>query len=101
MSVNFAKPKALIAAQVPPVAVPLPKPKKKGGGSTKPKAPPFDLDTPARVRNYHFQFLLGNLSASAFHDRRRKGLVPPPDGNDGRPFWLTETVRAFLTKGGA
>lgn len=98
MPVNFANGKPFAAASQVPVAVPLPKPKKRGGGSTKPKAPPFDLNTPARIRNAHFQHLLGDMSASAFHGRRRAGLVPPPDGNDGRPYWMTQTVRAFLSK---
>ena len=82
------------------VEAPQPKPKRRIT-CTRPKAPPFDLNTPAaRLRNAHFQWYLGELGPSAFHARRRKGEIPPPDGHDPRPYWLTETVRDFLTKGG-
>ncbi|WP_086381851.1 hypothetical protein [Caballeronia sordidicola] len=74
-----------------------PEPKKKAQGrNTKPKAPDLDLNQPGRIRNAHFQHLLGGLSASAFHMRIRKKLVPKPEGRDPRPYWTTETVRKFL-----
>ncbi|KPD18025.1 hypothetical protein ADM96_15715 [Burkholderia sp. ST111] len=101
MPVTLSSGKPFVASSQVPVAVEIPKPKKRGGGSTKPKKPLFDLDQPSRLRNAEFQWHLGGMSASAFHSRRRAGLIPPPDGNDGRPFWFSETVRAYLTKGGA
>lgn len=82
---------------VKPATITTP-PRRKGGGSTKPKAPLFSLDGPGRVRNAHFQALLGDLGASAFHARIRDGRVPKPDGYDPRPYWHTTTVRTFLLK---
>lgn len=98
MPVTLSNGKPFVASSEVPAAVEVPpRPRKRGGGSTAPKAPPFDLNTPAaRMRNAHFQFYLGGMSASAFHERRRKGEIPPPDGHDPRPYWRTETVRAFL-----
>jgi hypothetical protein len=64
--------------------------------NTKPQAPIISLEEPGYIRNANFQALLGNLSKAAFYQRRKKGVVPPPDGHDPRPFWRTETVRAFL-----
>lgn len=75
---------------------PTPVPKKKKSGHTKPQKPPLSLDEPGRLRQAHFQYLLGGLSQSAFHARRRLKLVPPPDGLDPRPYWRTETVKLFL-----
>lgn len=100
MSVSWPNGKPSVVSSQVPVPVAVPQPRKKGGGSTKPKKPLFDLDQPSRLRNAEFQWHLGGMSASAFHSRRRAGLIPPPDGHDGRPWWFSETVRAFLTKGG-
>lgn len=75
-----------------------PQDKRRGGGSTKPKALDLDLNQPGRVRNAHFQHLLGGMSASAFHTQRRKRLIPPPDGRDPRPYWNTSTIKTFLEK---
>lgn len=82
-----------------PLAIKLLSIKKRGGGSTKPKAPVVDMNGIGWIRNAEFQFLLGGMSASAFHARRRTGKVPPPDGHDPRPYWNTSTVRAFLKRG--
>ncbi|AMM14937.1 hypothetical protein AX768_13360 [Burkholderia sp. PAMC 28687] len=82
-------------APTPAVIVPA-KPKRKSW-NVQPKAPLISLDQPGYIRNANFQALLGNLSSPAFFQRRKKGLIPPPDGFDPRPFWRTETVKAFLT----
>ena len=95
MPVMRANGKPFVAAAVPTPVVES-KPKKRGGGSTKPKAPPFDINGLGRLRNAHFQHFLGGMSSSAFHERRRKGEIPPPDGYDPRPWWSTETIRNFL-----
>jgi len=65
--------------------------------NTQPKAPLITLDEPGLIRNAHFQALLGGLSQAAFYQRRKKGMVPPPDGYDPRPYWRTSTVKAYLT----
>jgi hypothetical protein len=74
----------------------LVEPQKKRSGHTKPKAPEISLNEPGRLRIAHFQALLGGLSHSSFYQRLKLGRVPKPDGNDGRPYWKTETVRLFL-----
>lgn len=74
-------------------------PKKRRSGHTKPQAPLIPLDQPGRLRVAHLQALLGDLSHSAFYQRRKMKQVPPPDGYDGRrPYWNTATVRAFLQR---
>jgi hypothetical protein len=40
---------------------------------------------------------LFGLSHSTFYERRNDGVLPPPDGYDGRrPYWRRDTVRAYL-----
>jgi hypothetical protein len=84
---------------VKPVAVvPPPKAKRKRVyRGTQPKVPVISLDEPGLIRNANFQALLGGLSQAAFYQRRKKGLIPPPDGFDPRPYWRTATVKAYLT----
>lgn len=72
--------------------------RKRPNGHTMPKRPAVSLDQPGRVRVAHFQWYLGEISASAFYQRLKKGRVPPPCGNDGRPYWRTEVVKEFLEK---
>ena len=64
--------------------------------NTQPRAPTISLDEPGLLRACHFQALLGDMSQGAFYQRRKKGLIPPPDGFDPRPFWRTSTVKAYL-----
>jgi hypothetical protein len=56
----------------------------------------ISLDQPGRVRKPQFRHLLGGISESSFWKKSQKGLLPKPDGNDGRPRWSTETVRKYL-----
>ena len=71
-------------------------PKKKQKGHTLPRVPELSLNEPGRLRVAHMQALLGGISHTAFYSRRDAGRVPPYDGNDGRPYWKTSTVKAFL-----
>lgn len=74
-------------------------PKKKRArpnGNTHARPLPFKLSDPdGCVRVGHWLTLL-DITAPPFYRRLRDGKVPPPDGNDGRPFWRTSTVRKFL-----
>ncbi len=64
---------------------------------TEPQKPPFSLDEQGyKVRNAHFQWILGGMSHSAFNSRKRRKDFPKPDGKDPRPFWWSQTVTAFL-----
>jgi len=77
---------------------PKPAPKKKKCGHTEPQTPSFTLDSPGqKVRIAHFQCFMGRISHSAFMERRRRKYIPEPDGYDkNRPFWWSETVKAFI-----
>lgn len=56
----------------------------------------ISLDEQGRLRCQHMVVLFAN-SRSAFYARLRKGLVPRPDGYEGRhPYWKTATVRKAL-----
>lgn len=72
--------------------------------STHTKARPYrgSLSEPGRFRISNWMYIL-NMSHSAFYERLKrpykyKHPVPSPDGKDPRPYWNTETVRAFLEK---
>ncbi len=72
-------------------------PKKRG--HTVPVYPTnIPLDKPGRLRTCHIQALLGNISDSAVKRRINKGHFPVADGNDGKPYWNTATVRLHLGK---
>src|SRR5437763_1122262 len=72
-------------------------PKKKKSGHTDPQCPIFSLDEPGhKVRIANFQWFMGCMSHSAFHARQKRSRIPKPDGRDARPFWWSETVKAFL-----
>jgi hypothetical protein len=69
----------------------------KKSGHTEPQSPMFSLnDRGHKVRIANFQWFMGQMSHSAFEARRKKGLIPPPDGHDKRPFWWSETVAHYL-----
>lgn len=61
---------------------------------------PVPLDQPARLRVGHLMFLY-LCSHTTIYNKLRDGLIPPPDGHDPRPYWLTSTIRPeFAEKGG-
>ena len=83
-------------ASIPQEPIP---PKKRRSGHTEPKWPDFPLDEPGhKVRVAHFQWFMDQMSHSAFMERRRRGRVPAPDGNDGHPFWWSQNVKHFLQR---
>lgn len=75
---------------------------KKRSGNTRPRPPVIALDQPGRLRISHLLSLL-SISAPTFYRHLNKGRIPPATGNDGRPYWKTETIKAFLDEksGGA
>jgi len=96
MSVVFkSKSPAVVTPDAVPVLSPKPKAKRRVT-NVQPQAPTISLDEPGYIRACHFQALLGNLSSGAFYQRQKKGLIPPPDGRDPRPYWRTATVKAYL-----
>ena len=63
---------------------------------TQPKSLEYvDLDIPARLRVGHMMSLFG-VSHSTLYKRKKAGALPQPDGDDGRPYWLTTSVRPLL-----
>src|SRR4051812_38856669 len=64
-------------------------------GHSKHLAVTIDLNQPGRLRVGHWLTLLA-VSHSKFYELRRRGEIPPADGNDGRPFWNTSTARSVL-----
>ncbi|PZR49623.1 hypothetical protein [Paraburkholderia fungorum] len=64
-------------------------------GNTRPKPPLLSLDQPGRLRVGNLLALLG-IAAPTFYRRLHAGVIPKADGNDGRPYWNTETVRKYL-----
>jgi hypothetical protein len=73
--------------------------KKQGSGSGKGHVRPLpitlDLNAPGLLRVGHCLTLFA-VSHSSFY----RGLgtkYPKPDGDDGRPYWKTETIRNVLT----
>ncbi|WP_444515383.1 hypothetical protein [Paraburkholderia fungorum] len=56
----------------------------------------FPLEIPGvRVRVGHWLWLL-DIAAPTFWAWRQAGKVPDADGHDGRPYWLGQTVSAWL-----
>jgi hypothetical protein len=37
-----------------------------------------------------------SISHSTLYKRIKAGLIPKPDGDDGRPYWLTGTIYRLL-----
>jgi hypothetical protein len=69
--------------------------KKPRNTHTRTQAPVISLDMPGRLRVGNLMALLG-ISHSVFYVAKKAGKIPPPDGNDSRPYWNTATVRSFL-----
>jgi hypothetical protein len=77
-------------------ATPKPALKKKRQTHALAQMPTFSLNEPGhKVRVGHFLFYLGYKSHSSFYEWIEKGLVPKTDGRDPRPFWWSETVKAY------
>jgi predicted DNA-binding transcriptional regulator AlpA len=56
----------------------------------------IDLTQPGRLRIAHLLKLFA-ISRTTLHDRVASGVIPKPDGHDGRmPYWLTSTIRPFM-----
>jgi len=72
--------------------------KKRKCGHTEPQVPTFSLDEPGhKVYIANFQSLMGGISHSAFMNRRQRHFIPEPDGHEKkRPFWWSDTVKAFI-----
>ena len=70
-------------------------PTKKKQGHVEPEPLEISLDQPGRVRIKHWLAFLG-IRHPTFYTKRWQSLMPPPDGHDPRPYWRTETVKAFL-----
>ena len=68
---------------------------KRQSGHVQPRALLISLDQPGRVRIAEWLGMLG-IKHATFYTRRWQEILPKPDGHDPRPFWNTETVRAFL-----
>lgn len=69
---------------------------KRGGGGVKAKPPAIDLCQPGRLRVSNLLALYGIASANTLYTWLRLHKIPPPDGHDGRPYWLTSTIRKHL-----
>jgi len=69
--------------------------KKGKSGHVQPAAPQISLDQPGRLRVKHLLFLL-SIKSSTLYIRLKKGEIPAADGDDGRPYWNTVTVKSFL-----
>lgn len=80
------------------LVVPASNPKKQRGHVT-PRRPIIDLNCEGRLRTGEVMALSGK-SHSGLYSHMKGGLFPPPDGNDGRNYWNTSTMRTYL-KGGA
>jgi len=71
-------------------------PKGTHGGGVRAKAPVIDMYQPGRLRVSHLLALYGIASANTLYTWLRLQKIPPPDGHDGRPYWLTSTIRTHL-----
>lgn len=89
MGISFVTPDAVKPARVRPAAKRKP---------TKAVAPVVSLDQPGRLRVANLMALLG-ISRPSVYARVADGRLPAADGNDGRPYWNTQTVRAYLQGG--
>jgi predicted DNA-binding transcriptional regulator AlpA len=69
---------------------------KKQRGHVSARRPIIDLNCAGRLRTGEVMALCG-ISHSGLYERKNKGTFPSPDGNDGRNFWNTSTIRNYLT----
>lgn len=61
-----------------------------------PRRPEISLSEPGRLRSAHVLAICG-LKRSTLYNHMEAGTFPKPDGNDGRNFWNTQTIREFLS----
>jgi hypothetical protein len=64
-------------------------------GHTKAQPVPASLEGRVRLRTGHLLTLYG-VAHSTLYDRLRAGRIPRADGDDGRPWWWQESIRADL-----
>lgn len=76
--------------QMPVVSTPTHRP-----SHVMPRPPVVDLNGPGWLRTANVLSLCG-ISHSTLYARMNAGTFPRPDGNDGRNYWNTSTVRDFL-----
>lgn len=81
MGISFVKPAAVkrVAKRKPTKAV----------------APVVSLDQSGILRICNLMAVL-SLSRASIYVRIGDGRLPKPDGDDGRPWWRTESVKTFL-----
>jgi hypothetical protein len=71
---------------------------KKKQGHAKPLPLTLDLNQPGRLRVGHLMNLL-SISHATLYARMLTGVLPKPDGKDGkRPYWKTSTIRPLLER---
>lgn len=69
---------------------------RRNSGGVKAKAPAIDMYQPGRLRVANLLALYGIASANTLYTWMRQTRIPPPDGHDPRPYWLTSTIREHL-----
>ena len=67
-------------------------------GHVLPRPPLLDLNHVGRLRCAHV-LALCSISHSTLYSRMHHGTFPRPDGNDGRNYWNTETLKDYLELG--
>lgn len=60
--------------------------------------PLVPLDQPGLLRVCHLMALL-SVSRASVYARVADGRLPAADGRDGRPYWKTQTINAYLAGG--
>lgn len=70
-------------------------PRHQHGGAKPLSVVNISLSQPGILRVGHLLTFL-TISSTELYKRRKTGLIPPPSGNDGRPYWTTEVVRKLL-----
>ena len=66
-------------------------------GHVRPRRPLIPLDQPGLLRTSDV-LAIASIAHSTLHQRCKNGTFPRPDGNDGRNFWFTSTVKDFLDR---
>jgi hypothetical protein len=97
MGINYLNKPATAPTAV--ASAPMPKTqtqKKRVGGGVKPKAPVISLSEPGRLRVANLLALYNIGSANTLYTWLHFKKIPPPDGRDPRPFWLTSTIAEHL-----